>query len=247
MKQLEKLREDKWDNLIILDACRYDYFESAYKAFLRGKLQKVISPASCTVVWLSTCWDDYYDLIYVSGGPYVNSKGVPVSSHFSNKYVAKEHFKKIIDVWNFGWNEELETVLPEAINKAVIELTDKTNLIIHYLQPHSPYIGKTRVLAQSGKEIRLAVLGKPTTMYKQPKTWQGQISKLRKAYSENLNIVLGAVSKLIPLLTGKTIVTSDHGELLGEQMKFFHPCEINHPILREVPWFEVETTKNTYK
>ena len=48
MKNQQKLIErENWDYLIILDACRFDYFVDEYPNFLDGKLFKAVSPASC--------------------------------------------------------------------------------------------------------------------------------------------------------------------------------------------------------
>lgn len=66
-------------------------------------------------------------------------------------------------------------------------------------------------------------------------------SKLRLAYAENLNLVMKEVKKTVQRLPDKKIViTADHGELLGENGLYEHPRWINHPILTEVPWLELE-------
>ena len=41
MDRVEIVKE-KWDYLIILDACRYDYFQDVYKKYLQGELFKKI-------------------------------------------------------------------------------------------------------------------------------------------------------------------------------------------------------------
>lgn len=234
MNQLEKIHERKWDNLIILDACRYDYFEREYPNFLDGELEKVTSPASCTIDWLKRTWDGYYDLTYVSGFPSVNSKGIPRLG-----YRASDHFSRIIDAWDFGWDERLGTITPWNINKAVLNKTNRTNLIIHYMQPHQPYIGKTKITVQIGKpEPTPAASGFVRTstrirnMLKKDKTLN-----LESAYRENLILVLEWVAELVPLLKGEIIVTSDHGENLGPGGPV-HPCGDKSSILREVPWLE---------
>ena len=76
-------------------------------------------------------------------------------------------------------------------------------------------------------------------------------SGLIKAYRENLKMVLDYAAKLCARLPHKKIViTSDHGELLGEEGAYEHP---NGPIdkifnnlslkrkkiLQEVPWLSV--------
>lgn len=246
MSQIDRLRESDWNNLIILDACRYDYFKNVYRDFLKGELFKAVSPASCTEFWLPRCWSDYYDYTYVSGTPYVNSMGYPVSA---SSYVAKKHFRRILDVWKFGWSEKLGTTPPMAINNAVLNMTDKKNLIIHYCQPHWPYIGKTKLPStnfRAASRLRARVLdkkpGKPTSKGERRLMNDfllSNINTLRLAYRDNLKLVLKRVSELVPSLKGKIIITADHGDFLGESGMLFHPCNNGHHLLREIPWFEV--------
>jgi len=66
---------------------------------------------------------------------------------------------------------------------------------------------------------------------------------LRQAYRENLEIVLSHVAELCNELPGKILITSDHGELLGEGGLYSHPCGCRHPLLVEVPYFEVKKVK----
>ena len=76
------------------------------------------------------------------------------------------------------------------------------------------------------------------------------VKRLVKAYIINLKLVLEALQILIQnILTNdaeaKIVITSDHGELLGENGKFGHGIE--HPVVREVPWFEVKECKENIK
>jgi hypothetical protein len=59
-------------------------------------------------------------------------------------------------------------------------------------------------------------------------------------YAENLNCVLTHIVDLIHHLKGKVVITSDHGELLGEYGVYGHTPNSNLKILRQVPWLEVE-------
>ena len=45
---------EEWDTLIVLDACRYDFFEKVYRDYLSGTLEKRVSPGSCTEESLDT-------------------------------------------------------------------------------------------------------------------------------------------------------------------------------------------------
>lgn len=66
-------------------------------------------------------------------------------------------------------------------------------------------------------------------------------ARLRKAYTENLKIVLKYVSDLVEELPGDNIVvTADHGERLGENNHYSHASGVDDPLLLEVPWFKVE-------
>jgi hypothetical protein len=65
------------------------------------------------------------------------------------------------------------------------------------------------------------------------------VAQLREAYIDNLKLVLGDVARLISYLSGRIIITADHGEFLGENKNFSHPANSDHPILLNVPWFEI--------
>jgi len=133
--------DEKWDVLVILDACRYDIFKENYKNFLSGKLEKRISVGVSTPTWLKNTFTDYYDdIIYISGNPYINSKGIDYSKV---GFVATRHFYKIVDVWDFGFDKFLKTTHPLAINKSFFKyysLYPNKRFIVHYIQPHYPYV-----------------------------------------------------------------------------------------------------------
>lgn len=250
MKQRKLIHNTEWDVLIVLDALRHDYFERVYQRFFDGKLIEATSSGSCTETWIQ-CWSEQYDLTYVSGNPYMNSAGVPLRGYPSKGkikkgYIGADHFKRIIDVWNFGWNGKFNTVTPDVMNKAVIDMTDKTNLVIHYVQPHYPYIGETRIDSASGVRLRLNVK-KGFYSKKRLQKWSPvrknksdqYITQLRTAYMDNLLLVLEHVAELLPHLKGKVVITADHGEFLGEDRLYGHPCFCDHPLLLQIPWFIV--------
>jgi len=139
--QLDLIRKMDWDYLIILDACRYDYFEKVYRKYLKeGKLKKVISPASYTLEWAQKVFLNtklFRNVIYISANPYINSKKPMEGIDF------RSEFKKIIDVWYSNWNDKVNTILPRDMTKKAIETIKKnkdSKIIIHYLQPHAPYL-----------------------------------------------------------------------------------------------------------
>ncbi len=144
MEQKNLIQKKDWDCLIILDACRYDYFEKVYDKYLKGDLKKVKSVGSDTPTWLVRNFNEsqnYKDVIYVSANPFVNSKGVEFVENFN----ASEIFYKIFNVWEWKFNFNYMTVLPEVMGKAARLAKarhPKNRLIVHFMQPHWPYLGK---------------------------------------------------------------------------------------------------------
>lgn len=273
--------KESWDYLILLDACRYDYFEQSWKDYLpAGSLVCRWSVGSCTVEWRDRSFPDFYpDVIYVSSNPYINSLH-PVSSFWG-----REHFHQVVDVWRTGWEETKGTVCPETVSRAALgalKQDPKKRMIIHYLQPHAPYLGfgcdcagfpqpdvdRGRVLMGTtvgtggGKWRRR--LYRMLERWVRKSRWGGNhpdwklaqwlrmpprspmdavrrrygVEGLRRAYQENLQIVLGEVSRILPYLKGRIVVTSDHGELLGEGGNFSHEKDSEDPTLRRIPWWE---------
>ena len=220
MKQTQLIHETDWNVLIILDACRYDSFKDLYKNHLKGTLKKAMSPGSNTPEWLAHTWTDKYDLTYVSGNPYVNTQGVPIG-----RFVARNHFTEIIDVWNLGWNEELGTVHPEQMNEATLSTNLKPKSIIHYVQPHRPYIGRKGRFSRPGSHFRQDILGLPMPPQK-PTQKAPHFHQTKKAYADTLDLVLIYVAELMPQLEGKVVVSADHGELLGERIDGIGPRNI---------------------
>lgn len=290
-----KFKNDKWDYLIVLDACRFDYFSHLYRHFFDGDLSKVFSVGSHTLEWRVNTFREYHeDIIYVSANAYINSIGEIAG------FDARKHFYKVVDVWHFGWDEELGTVHPETVTKVALSLKDKypdKRLIIHYLQPHAPYISErysSKGFPKKTLEAKLERLfyGKklsdldslcpklliekivawfsyilnaklglgnfytwklrehfnlpPTTPMDTARRKLG-INNLRKAYVENLKIVLSYVAFLVSNLPGNAVITADHGEFLGEKRMFDHPMGYHDSILRIVPWFKITSVKKRPK
>ena len=71
------------------------------------------------------------------------------------------------------------------------------------------------------------------------------VNAVRTAYAENLLLVLAYAAVLIGNIRrinnlARIAITSDHGEFLGEKLRFEHPGGIQEPEIREVPYFIVE-------
>lgn len=268
-KKPTNVMNEEWNVLIILDACRYDIFRDNYSDFLEGKLEKRISVGVNTPTWLKNTFKDYYeDIIYISGNPYVNSKHVDFSGV---GFDASKHFYKIIDVWDFGFDKFLKTVHPVAINKSFFKyntLYPDKRFILHYLQPHYPYISVSPEYIKTETNMFMkphrydeGMMGKLNKVLPHSIRWKmmgllkktgikidlgvGQIyldkgwKGVKEAYTGDLRFVLKYVSKLVRNIdNGKIIVTADHGERLGERGRFGHGGSRDRKVI-EVPWLEI--------
>lgn len=213
-----KVMGEPWDYLIILDACRYDAFKKLNK--IPGQLEKRRSRGSSTEEWLRENFTEYYsDVTYVSGNPFVSEITI-------RGFNAGDHFYKIEKVWKYGWDEHLGTTPPEEVTKAALRIDRKhpnKRKIIHYLQPHDPFIGEPKLLTE----------GDILTLWKDP--------RVKKAWMGNLKLVLAEVENLVKKLKGRIVITSDHGESFRNSVFLFrHPRGIHIKELVEVPWFIVK-------
>lgn len=266
-KQKNLILKKNWDNLIILDACRFDYFAKTYHQYFEGNLRMVKSSGTNTPTWLRETFEKYNkNLVYVSANPYCNSKlGI-------EGFSGKDIFLKVFDVWDFGYDENLNTIPPRKVSKATRKAKAKypdKKIISHYVQPHYPYLNSevetgggignlstnggrgNRIFSKIGKFLseltnprlahkvgRLLNLNSKTILEKTVEKYGRK--KLQEAYRKNLETVFESVKDLHEELPGKMIITSDHGELLGEDGMYSHHS--HHPLLKKVPWFEVEKT-----
>ena len=252
--------EEDWDNLIILDDCRYDFFEKIYRemGITKGRLEYRYSRGTTTEEFLIENFGlgMFEDIVYITANPMVDK-------------VLKGKFYKIISAWkevtyaqegkgkDFSYHFlRAYTVPPSVVYKLTLKALRKypdKRLIIHFLQPHCPYPNGTGIY----KEVKVFGSKRPMLKYKIDENeyvyWQYyrikpiKINKLLEGYIENLRHVMPYVKKLIDILPGRTIVTADHGEGLGERIhplipvKFYgHHARVRIPALTKVPWLIVE-------
>lgn len=236
---------EEWDVLIILDACRTDYYEQ-YTPF-DGTPETRWSPGSASHEWMEATFvgRNLHDTVYVTPNPHIS-------------FLDDGIFHYIEDCRD-AWNEELQTVRPETMTKIAGRTADEypnKRLIVHYMQPHTPYLGP---MAERIRETT-PIAGWKTDHESdgvpeerdRPTVWdlalEGAIDweDVRKAYAEMLEIAFEAVEESVGDLEGRVVITADHGELLGERVVPGGPREWAHPeqfaatALREVPWHAVQ-------
>jgi hypothetical protein len=220
--------ERDWDNLVLLDACRYDYFEKHVKdAGLSGTLQSHQSLGSCSREFVQRNFDgrQLHDVVVVSANLWYEQVQQDFDTDIDVHHLELVTERERRDTWRPAPFPDHVT---NRVRTVVDEFPDK-RLLIHYHQPHEPYIGPT---AQRHAD--------PDYPLNIPRQY------LHDAYEETLRTVLDELSTVIELLDGKTVVSADHGDLLGEvtapipTRMYGHPCEYYHEKLVTVPWFVVD-------
>lgn len=241
------IMEEDWDNLLILDACRYDIFEEFN--IIPGRLEYRVSRGSCTNEFLIENFKDkkFNDTVYVTANPLVN-------------YHVGGSFYRVVPVWKYGWANKYETVLPKTMVEysmnAEKEYPNK-RLIVHFVQPHYPFIGETG-RNKIGAHVGIAggenaAIGKKWLTDPKPHIWRlardgkVNIKTVWEAYTENLQLTLPYVKELVGKLSGKTIISADHANLFGERIPPLFSREYGHPggiyvkNLVKVPWLVIES------
>lgn len=236
---------EDWDILILLDACREDIYSELTP--YNSQVGTRVSPGSASHEFIKHTFLNrtLHDTVYVTPNPYVSM-------------LEGDEFHAVHDCRD-AWDEDLETVPPETMADRCREVASKypnKRLILHFMQPHIPYLGQT------ARAIRNAFdfggwnpdhhEGSETRVETRPSIWDLALeekiewAEVRTAYAETLDMALGAVSQLVTDLEGRVVISADHGDLLGERLLPFGPREWAHPEgfhvrpLRVVPWQVVQ-------
>lgn len=225
-----------WDTLVILDACRYDYFESYNRISGDLNLTFVDGNRSWEFMQNNFVERQAHDTVYVTANPYADQ--LPDGTF---------HY---VDYLTDRWNEEIGTVLPEDVRQAAIDANREypnKRLIVHFMQPHRPYLGPTAEELRSRIDLKgFRNEGDGLQIWGAAKQKDVTVEEVREAYAESLTIVLEEAAELVNALNGKTVITADHGEMLGERVSpitsrvWGHSEGFSTRLLRTVPWLSIE-------
>lgn len=234
--------------LIVLDACRYDYFADVFRDDFTTDIEPIASGARDTFEYLQVIWPDQYDLPYVSAAVPVNDNEIDFDEtgvhHLYNGYQPTNHLTNIDDVWKEAWDKSLGSCPPEPVLEQALRYRDQDEMVVHYQQPHTPYIGDEQELGHHDSEAAYPGQVAPTDKPIWDRVEAGEISdsRLHGLYRSNLERVRPAVLRTVAELQSefdRVVITADHGEALGEYGVYAHPRTPHHPKVREVPWVEV--------
>lgn len=241
----------EWDVLLILDTCRIDAIkeiEPEYE-FISG-VNKIISVGSTSNEWMAnTFTNDYINIInntaYISANGYssrvfedrlypeihMDSKQRP-PAWTKDDICYPDDFYLLDQVWRYAPQDSPGHTLPEYVMDravAVNRSTDADRLIVHFNQPHAPYI------ANAIKENR-ELQPYEESPFEALRDGESK-SKVWNAYIDNLRMVLDKVEILLQNISAdKVAISADHGEAFGEWGIYGHLPGLIHPHVKRVPW-----------
>jgi hypothetical protein len=226
--------DQDWDVLIIIDGCRADVFEE--RAPQAWQTSIVESKASATIEFLHANFADGFfdDTVYITANPQLKKHNDEINALFFEEN----------QLWSGNtWDDNLGTVQPEDVAQEARRANDaypNKRLLIHFMQPHYPFRNSP---FDSGS---LITDEDEKFFWHRLVTGELQLnpSEIWDAYVDNLDWVLEEIQDLLPDLDGKVILTSDHGNMIGENSSPVPTVEYGHPPgvytreLVRVPWVE---------
>lgn len=232
-----------WDILCILDACRVDLFRNACADYdwlpVPEQTDVLYSTGSTSREWMQAMFGDdrheeMQETAYITGNLFVEHINTEPFAHL-------DIFEpRLID------DPPVYTVPPSDLTDAAIRYwrdrdPDVDRLIVHYMQPHTPFRSHPEWF-----DAEADMAGNLRTGWGQgfPELRDGDIDREEfvAAYRDNLDWVLGEVDRLRQNANATLALSADHGNGLGERAVYGHPEGINISAVREVPFATIDAT-----
>lgn len=246
--------EREWDVLVVLDGCRYDLWQEVAPMYGLPDEDTHWSNASCSIDWILRNFNQYPEearqTAYVTANPFADHGTESArSADLSDEPVG--HFRPLYKTeWTELFDGQIATVPPETVTDHAIDAwrrrdeLDVDRLVVHYMQPHEPY--RARPEWGSGDNKLLENLIDPETpagssIWPALEAGEVDMDEFWDVYQDNLRWVLDDVAeRFLDNVEGTVVLTSDHGNALGEWGEWHHPPGAIGPSVRRVPWARVE-------
>ncbi len=252
-----------WDVLVLLDTCRVDALDEVAPEynFLQDN-NPIWSVGGRSPEWIAKTFSEQYsekiqNTAYLSAN--VFSEEILKNRHHESSLRAETNLAyrllsrvPTVDVSTLGSFEYLYNyepigtdgplghkqggTPPRYVTERAITVSreqDFDRMILHYLQPHPPYVANA---IESGRELE-----------KYEYDWWGYLGEtgdyetVWNTYLDELRYALDDIELLLENLDANTVaISADHGEAFGEFWEYGHHTGSINPYVRKVPW--VETT-----
>lgn len=226
--------------LIVLDDARYDVFKALSSRYLSGTLRKVVVPPPHTYGWIPKAFSlpEFKHIRIFYGSLGIRTHDIKIKDFVPDGKDVEVHVVKPKSFSN------LKTVLPSEINDVIRRVGLRGRDIIWYTQPHFPWVCDPELSLMLMHEALIHDYLPPDIIKHTLKKRSISRERILKAYFCNMELALKGVKELLEyvcilgLKYERIVVTSDHGEMLGEFGLYLHQ-EYNLPQLTIVPWLEV--------
>ncbi|ELY56594.1 alkaline phosphatase family protein [Natronococcus jeotgali] len=249
----------EWDVLILLDTCRVDALEAVADEYdFLGAIDSIRSVGGGSAEWIARTFDEAHrreiaNTAYLSAnghlqqvledrrhevdpGKHLTYRALRAMPTVGIDALGKAEYLFRYEPWGVdGERGHVDGMTPpryvtdRAISVSRAESYDRT--ILHYFQPHSPWVSNA---LEDDREL-----------YEYEDDWWGYLTEtgdvetVWNAYLDDLRYVLDDVELLLENLDAERVVISaDHGEAFGEYGVLGHKIGSLHPKIRRVPWAE---------
>jgi hypothetical protein len=247
--------DKEWDVAIILDTCRVDALESVADEYdFIQDVESIWSVGGNSPEWIARTFDKNHlnlieNTIYLSANahaqtilenrnPYKKDKHLnyKLLRHFDT--VSKTDLQDIQYLFKYEpmgssgeYGHERGGTPPRYVTDRAIDVgrnEDFDRLILHYFQPHSPWV--SNAISQERKlkshEEGFGYI-----------TETGDVDSAWDSYLDDLRWVLDDVEILLENMDQeKIVITADHGDAFNEYGVMSHKIGAIHPKIRKVPW-----------
>lgn len=240
--------ERDWDALVVLDACRVDALRTVTPEYeFLTDINSTTSVGSTSREWIAQTFrgrytDQIQQTAYVTANAFgkrvIQERNLPAKrAPVDWDVVQPSEFLLLDHAWEHQPNDGYHHMLSEHLTDRAITVGRELNppkLIIHYLQPHVPYIAAA---LEEDRELN-HIESNPFDALREG---EADSEAIWEAYLDDLRLCIDSIRLLLQNLDApKVVITADHGEAFGEWGIYGHPAGCPHPAVKRVPW--VETT-----
>jgi len=247
-----------WDVLIILDACRVDQMDAVRDEYdCVRTVDSKWSQAACSIDWIDKTFNEYpaesKQCGYITANPFANNDTPGAQS----ADLDEDKLAYFDPLYEHEWAEVdgIKTVPPERVSDYAIDAwRDRDDLgfdrlIVHYMQPHEPYI--THPEWGSGDHEILEDLVEGEQDHAGQSVWKliennntdVTVDELWNAGVDNLQWVMDNIqNRVVENMDADIVLSADHGNAMGEWGEWHHPPGAIAPAVRKVPWVRVDGT-----
>jgi hypothetical protein len=225
-----------WDLCIVLDACRWDLMEAVEDEYEWFETTDTIwSVGATSPEWIERTFN-WSDPAEHDGVAYVTWNGWSSKSDCDLSNLAF-----VDEVWGYAWDDDRGMMPPSTMSDrtiAAMRREEVDHVIAHYMQPHVPFVESdlTRDVTldhhlYDGQEV--------TKVWDRLKHEPSLRNEIWKEYKNNLRFVLDDIeAKILTNVDAeRAVITSDHGNGMGEFGQYGHSRRQHTKYHHLVPWY----------